>query len=514
MPRRRSGRGKTPGLETTAGEASTDHDRTAEAPEDPTRRARGIRGALGLTLVSTFIWGVAHLVARRRRTGGLLVAAFTLLLAAAGGAALGGRRELIRIAVRPDWLTGAAIGVLVLGLLWVLVVIRSYQVIRPAQARLLARNAGRAAVGILCVLVAAPFVWAAHSTYLYRDALKTVFRDVPSGAGGPPVVVDEEDPWAGRRRVNILLLGGDAAANRSGVRTDSMTLASIDTATGDTVLLSLPRNLQRAPMPPGPARDRFPNGFTGDGPLNPGLLNEVYEYAEGNPQVVPGTAREHRGPELVKGTVGEILGLPVDYYVLVDMFGFADIIDAMGGVRIRIERPIPYGRDGGVLEPGLRRLGGKDALWYGRSRNNSDDYARMGRQKCLLRAIAEQADPQRVLTRFERLAAATKRTISTDIPQALLPALIDLSGKVKDGGQIFSLQFVPPLIRTGNPDFELIRSQSAKAITDSEHRSSPTPTTPTPNATPDPARQTPTAKRTASGGDLAAPISLDATCPS
>jgi polyisoprenyl-teichoic acid--peptidoglycan teichoic acid transferase len=512
------------------------------ATDVPTRRARGVGGALALTLVSAFVWGVAHLAARRRLTGGLLVGGFALLLTAGIVAGTGYRRDLLRLAVRPDRLTAAAVAVLALGLLWMLVVIRSYQVVRPAEVRRLARNTGRASVGILCVLVAAPFVWASHATFLYRDTLTSIFPSVAGGIGGPPPVVNEEDPWDGRRRVNILLLGGDAAKNRSGVRTDSMTLASIDTTTGRTVLLSLPRNLEHFPMPPGPARDRFPDGFTGDGPLNPGLLNEVYEYAENHPEVVPGAAKGRRGAELLKDTIGEILDQPVDYYVLVDMFGFADIIDAMGGVTIKIEKPIPFGRDGGVLRPGLRTLGGKDALWYGRSRNDSDDYTRMGRQKCLLRAIAQQADPQRVLTRFQRLASATKRAISTDIPQALLPALIDLSGKVKTGGQIYSLQFVPPLIKSADPDFALVRRLSAKAIADSEARptassstrpsaapsapasasspsssssSSPSSPGPGPGTAPATGQRGRAETGTATPGpDLASPMSLDASCPS
>src|SRR5581483_7284856 len=113
----------------------------------------------------------------------------------------------------------------------------------------------------------------------------------------------------------------------------------------------------------------------------------------------------------------------IDYYILVDMFGFADIIDAMGGVKIKIVNPIPYGTRGDVLQPGDRVLNGHEALWYGRSRNDSDDYTRMGRQKCLLRAVARQANPETVLLKFEKLASATKRAIATDIPQELLPGL-------------------------------------------------------------------------------------------
>ncbi|MCW2902042.1 MAG: cell envelope-related transcriptional attenuator [Streptosporangiaceae bacterium] len=494
--------------------------RGAEA-EEPIARKGGMPRALALTLASVFVWGVAHLAARRRLAGGLLFGVFTLLVTAGvvAGVVIGWERISLWISIRPDWLAGIALAVLALGLVWVTVVIRSYRVVQPAGASLPTRLAGRFLIVVLCVLVAAPSVWAAHLTYTYRDALSSIFQQAGHRSHG---TVDQKDPWAGQRRVNILLLGGDAAGNRTGLRTDSIILASIDTTTGRTVLLSLPRNLESFPMPPGPARDRFPYGFTGDGPLNPGLLNEVYEYAENHPEVVPGTPPNRRGPELIKGTVSEILGLPIDYYIVVDMFGFADIVDAMGGVRIRIDQPIPYGQRGDVLQAGDRRLNGKEALWYGRSRTDSDDYTRMGRQKCLLRALAKQADPQRVLTRFHRLAAATKRTISTDIPLDLMPAFIRLSGKVKDGARIDSLQFVPPLIHTGNPDFALIRRLSAKAIADSGRQSGASPSPGgSPVGRPDPSPPRPHSGRPAPDGatptpeaDHTVPTSLDKVCPS
>jgi polyisoprenyl-teichoic acid--peptidoglycan teichoic acid transferase len=430
-------------------------------------RGRGVAGTLALTFVSTFLWGFAHLWVGRRKTGLFLLALYWLMAAALVVVVTIFRRHLLHWSVRPDLLTALTIGPLVLGVIWVAVVIRSYQIARPRGLPPIRRTAAHVTVGGLCVLLCLPFGWAAHSANLYRDTLTSIFE--PSSPAAKRV--DAADPWAGKPRINILLLGGDAAGNRVGVRTDSMTLASVDTRTGDTVLLSLPRNLEDFPMPAGPPRERFPDGFAGTGPQHPGLLNEVYEYAVNHPEIVPGVAKDRRGPTLIVDTISEILDQSIDYYILVDMFGFADIIDAMGGVKIKLDEPIPYGQRGDVLRPGHRTLHGKEALWYGRSRNDGDDYTRMGRQKCLLHAIAQQANPHMVLTRFEKLASATKRTISTDIPRDLLPALVQLSGKVKSGADITSLQFVPPLIRPGSPDFDEIRRLSAKAIADSEAKS-------------------------------------------
>jgi LCP family protein required for cell wall assembly len=260
-----------------------------------------------------------------------------------------------------------------------------------------------------------------------------------------------------------------------------MTVASVDTKTGETVLLSLPRNLQLFPVIPR-LRSRWPNGFSGVAAGDQGLLNELFQDAENDKSLMPGYDKGRRGPQLVSEEISYLIGQPIDYYILVNLFGFADIVDAMGGVKVHIAQDIPYGgpEDGsapaGVLKAGNRHLNGKQALWFGRSRTSSSDFVRMGRQKCLMKDVAEQADPQRVLTSFQKLATAAKKTISTNIPAAMLPALVRLSGTVKNGAQVSSLMYVPPQFHVVRPDVEVMRRAAAKAIAASER---------TPSASPD-----------------------------
>ncbi|HXA57805.1 MAG TPA: LCP family protein [Streptosporangiaceae bacterium] len=469
---------------------------------------RGLIAALGLTLASSVIWGVAHVRAGRHVAGALLFSVLALLVAFAVIVRVGIRRQdWEQIAVHPDWLLAILIALLVLALVWITVVIRSYQVVCPARLDVLPRAAGVLAVTLLCAAVCTPFVYAAVRTYSLREMLISISHGT-SRAGGP---------WHGRRRVNILLIGSDAAAGRDGTRTDSVTLASVDTRTGDTVLLGVPRNLEHVPLPAGPARERFPDGFTGDGPQTPGLLNEIFQYAEDHPELVPGVPDKQRGPNLLSRTVSGIIAQPVDYYIVIDMFGFADLVDAMGGVKLQITQAIPYGLQGGVLQPGYRTLSGKDALWYGRSRTDSDDYARMARQKCLLRAVARQADPIKILTKFDALVSAARRTISTDIPTGLFPALVSLAGKVREGARISSLSFVPPLIYTGDPNYPLIRSLAASAIGDGQRTVTPERSTsaapsagPSAATVPGPAA----ASSLQPGGGTPRDMPLDMTCPS
>jgi LCP family protein required for cell wall assembly len=478
--------------------------------------------ALALTAASVPVPGLGHLRAGRRRTGVASLAFFALILLAAGiAAATVSQQELVRYSVQPRFLTLVMTVAAVLAAWWLAVVVTSYRVLRPAHLGTGRRIAGAAFVAVLCLVVLAPPVVATRYAYAQRSLVTSVFPDtdtrVPHAAGGAV----RTDPWADKGRVNVLLLGGDGGYNRYGIRTDSMTLASIDTTTGRTVLLSLPRNLQRAPMPAGPMRERFPNGFDD-------LLNEVYQYPADHREVAPPGAT-NPGADLLKETVSGILGLPVDYFVLVNLEGFKDIVDALGGVTVRVTEPIRYGRQGHVLEPGVHRLTGSQALWYGRSRTDSDDYTRMRRQRCLMGAIARQADPVTVLRRFRELTSATKRVLLTDIPRGRLPDFVDLAARAKNA-EVSSVQFVPPLIKTYRPDWDLIRVTAAEAIAASEADADDRQTgtaSPSPGAggspTPSPTGS-PTGSPTASPGATAppaagstpstspAPVSLDQVC--
>ncbi len=437
------------------------------SPRGRRRRPRppSLPRALGLTAVSALLPGTGHLAARRRGAGRLLLGSFLLLLASAAALLVWvPRSRLVQLAVQPDTLRYAMVAGVVLGVTWVLLVLSSYAVTRPRGMGRLQRAFGGLVAAALCVAAAAPFAFGVRTAYVQHDLITHVFDENPAVvlSGRGPIGRRVPHTFIDKPRLNVLLLGGDAGKGRDGVRTDSMILASIDTRTGRTVLISLPRNLQHVQFEPTtPMAKRFPGGFTD-------LLNAVYRYGEENPDVVPGA--RHPGAELIKQTFSHTVGVEIDYFVLVNLDGFRDIVNALGGVHVNVERPIPVGghsdengyvvvRPSRYIQPGPQRLNGEDALWYGRSRIGSDDYERMARQRCLLGAIAKQADPLRVLTRFQQLASATKRIVLTDIPQQALPELVQLATKGKDA-KITSLTFVRSAqFRPSDPDFDYIRDK-------------------------------------------------------
>jgi LCP family protein required for cell wall assembly len=291
-----------------------------------------------------------------------------------------------------------------------------FRVVAVVDAYLLATRDGRrrpatggwrrgAAVGLVVVLglTAAPHAAAAFYDLQAYDLVTSVF------AG--------EDPqWRARERdrhetgsglvtaipgrVTVLLLGGDAGPGRTGRRTDTMIVASLEVATGKVALFGLPRNLVQVPLPDGPAADHF-----GECRCFPRLLNELYAFAEDErPDLFPHSRRP--GIAAVAGAAEELLGLPIDHYALVDLLGFVDVVDALGGVTvnnlksldIEIDRLGRYGaHPRTVLDPGRKRLDGYTALAYSRSRETTSDYDRMQRQRCVIGSLARQTQPAEVL---------------------------------------------------------------------------------------------------------------------
>jgi LCP family protein required for cell wall assembly len=473
--------------------------------------------SMALTWASAVVPGLAHWISGRRRAAVVIFSIALALLIAVGVLALTtSRTDLLRIAVQPGWLTVVIAVALIIAVAWVVLVTGSYRVLGPVHTTGVAQVGVILGLAVLSLLVAAPPVAVARYAYLQRDLVTNLFPDDDPNAGlaaGKDGAGDPKQPFAGRDRVTILLLASDAGPDRTGTRTDSVVAASIDTHTGDVTLFSLPRNLQNVALPPGPLSNAWPNGF-------PDLLNGVYEFVTEKPDLLKG-ARD-RGAQAIKEVASYILGLPIDYYAMVNLEGFNEFIDAMGGVTINVAERLPIGgllADGtrvpptGYIERGVRHLSGTDAQWYARSRRDSTDYDRMLRQRCLIGAMVQQASPVTVLKHFQELSSATKKLAQTDIPRSVLPDLISLGDKMHNGSTIRSLAFVPPVISTANPDYTKIRRLVRDAL------AKPT-ATPTPSAQPAPSATTsaapkPTAKPSTSAARASAssaPVDVKSAC--
>jgi LCP family protein required for cell wall assembly len=435
-----------------------------------------------LVAIGALIPGVGLLAAGRRRWGAFFLTLLVLGLAGAVAVlVLVPRGRLAAGAFDRDQLTVVGGGLALVAMVWLLVALASLRALEPRGLSAGRRLGGALVVTVAVSLVVAPMAVGSRYAFTQRDFVSAIGADDDASLTTPEIE-EKSDPWADKPRVNVLLLGGDAGEGRSGLRPDSQILASIDTKTGETTMFSLPRNLEGVPFPAdSPLDEHFPNGFGNrDGDANH-LLNAVYQNV---PEMVPAEVFEgsqNPGADANKWAVEGALGIDVDYYVLVDLQGFATIVDALGGIVIDVHEDIPIG-GGDNLATGRKNaitgwipagdaqlLDGYHALWFARSREGSDDYERMARQRCVMGAIvAKASDPATMLTKYQGLIAATEDIVRTDIPTDLIPAFAELALKVKDA-QVESLSmdnrfFASMGTDSSNPDYDQVHELVAEAL--------------------------------------------------
>jgi LCP family protein required for cell wall assembly len=447
------------------------------------------------TLIGTVLPGAGLIKAKKRLLGGAILAFFTLLAATTLAVGFGNQGALMDFVTNPTVLNSLSVALLAVAVLWVVVICATHLSLRPEGCGKGKRAVGALAVTLLALAVTAPSAAVANITYSTGDAIDDIFNKENQGVTVPSLA--PVDPWADKPRLNVLLLGSDSSPELYGrsekgnnIRTDTVIVASIDTKTGDTTLISLPRQTAHMPFPKdSPLHKKFPDGFyDGSSGTNAefflnamwrNLPNMVDDDILGNAKTL--------SQDALKLSVGTATGLDIDYFVLLNLDGFVDFIKAIGGITVNVNYPVPIGGQKGpgydikpvdYIQPGPdQHLNGKRALWFARGRYGLDDYSRIERQRCVINAVVQQTTPATVLASYQSIAAAAGKSIRTDIPANALPALLDLAGRVQ-GTKMRSLYFVNGKngFKSADPDFKLMRSQVQKALADTAAANAPEPT--------------------------------------
>lgn len=418
-----------------------------------------------LVALNVLIPGSAQLLAGNRRLGRFGVGSTFVLWALVAIAVLLyflARATLFTIVSTTIGLWVVTALLLFYAVLWVVLTLDTLRLVRLVRTRPKARGA-IAGVAIVALVVAGG--GSAYGAYIAATA-NSFITDVFVTA--PP-----EPPIDGR--YNIMLLGGDAGPDRDGLRPDSITVVSIDAETGAATMIGLPRNFESFPFVEGsPLAAEYPDGYGWDGcEVDVCLLNSVYTEVElVSPELYPDAIAQGSRPgiEGMRDAIEGITGLTMQYYVLIDMQAFSDLIDALGGVTIDVETAVPVHTDETFTEvayyigPGVVHMDGYTALWYARSRHDTTDYDRMARQRQLQQAMLEQFSPANVLSKFQAIAQASSQVVRTDIPQATLGYFVDLASKTREI-PITDLELTPAnSVDPSEPDIAYIRQLVAEAV--------------------------------------------------
>lgn len=232
-------------------------------------------------------------------------------------------------------------------------------------------------------------------------------QQIAAAMSGEPVAGEPEG------RINLLFLGMPGDRHHGARLIDTVILISLFPELRRATVVSVPRDLAVS----------FPNGEL----LR---INEAYRFKD---------EKGARGGETAGRILGDVLGVPIHYYAVIDIDGLEAIVDAVGGLWIWVDRPFVdvtfrHGRSRGVsFDAGLSWMDGERALQYARSRHGTNregtDFARSQRQQKLLFALRDRILSFRVALNpiaVWRLAQRASAAIDTDMEPWEMAALLRL----------------------------------------------------------------------------------------
>lgn len=263
-----------------------------------------------------------------------------------------------------------------------------------------------------------------YYTYAFLNFANNIQRSDSTKFGGlwpkQVAMTDKNAPpkWEGNERVNILILGGDSRGGKNEVgRSDSIMVASIDPVTKKAHLFSILRDTYV--KIPGAGSDR---------------INAAYAIG---------------GPYLSMKTASDLLGVPIQYYVMTDFEGFIALVDAIDGIEIDVEKDMRY-KDAADdhqydinLKKGFQHLNGEQALQYVRFRHDAlSDFARTERQRKFLKAVAEKMQTTGSLIRLPKILSSIDPYIQTNLTTTDMLKLGALAYEAKAEGMV--TKQIPP----------------------------------------------------------------------
>ena len=186
-----------------------------------------------------------------------------------------------------------------------------------------------------------------------------------------------QDPFS------LLILGVDERKNDSG-RSDTMIVMTVNPKKESIELLSLPRDTRTEIVGKG-INDK---------------MNHAYAYG---------------GVAMSINTVEFYLDIPIDYYVKMNMEGFQDIVNAVGGVTVDNDMDLAY--KGYTFNKGTIHLNGKEALIYSRIRKEDPrgDYGRQMRQRQVIQAVMKKGASLSTLTNYDDIFEALGKNVETNL---------------------------------------------------------------------------------------------------
>ncbi|ANK60700.1 LCP family protein [Loigolactobacillus backii] len=235
-------------------------------------------------------------------------------------------------------------------------------------------------LGVLVVLLLAGGGFAYSILHKTQASFDKMYSPATTKA---PQAIEQGKP------VSILFLGVDTGADGRVDRgnSDTLIVATLNPKTHKTMMYSIPRDTLAE--------------MSGDKKRNMQKINAAYNIGSST---------------MAKKTVSRLLGIPIDYYVTVNMGGLQKVVDAVGGVTVN--SPMVVSLNGITIPKGKQHLNGKQALTYARMRYEDPrgDYGRQMRQQEVIRAVMKKLASPKGISHYDALLKSLQPNVRTDLP--------------------------------------------------------------------------------------------------
>lgn len=249
-------------------------------------------------------------------------------------------------------------------------------------------------LSIILVFVLAIVGYGATVYYNLNKALSTVHKPVertPEVKRPTDLSLGDKEPFS------VLMLGVDERPGDRG-RSDTMIVITVNPHTKSMEMLSIPRD----------TRTEIVGRGTDD------KLNHAYAFG---------------GVEMSMNSVEKFLDIPIDYYVKMNMDGFQEIVNAVGG--IRVNNDLEFTQDGHHFPVGTIELNGDEALSYVRMRKNDGrgDFGRQMRQRQVIQGVMNKGANISALWKYDDILEALSSNVETNIS---MKEMVDIQKNYSD----------------------------------------------------------------------------------
>ena len=238
------------------------------------------------------------------------------------------------------------------------------------------------------------------------------------------ITLAKQDPFS------VLLLGVDERQGDRG-RSDTMIVLTVNPNQNSIKMLSIPRDTRTE--------------IIGHGTTD--KINHAYAFG---------------GEEMSMDTVENLLDIPIDYYIRVNMEGFKDIVDAVGG--IQVNNNLAFSNEGHSFTKGLINLNGDQALSFVRMRyeDPKGDFGRQERQRQVIQGVIARGASFGSLTKFDDIFAALGKNVRTNLT---FDEMYDIQKNYKNAiGSINQLQMTGQGTKMKGIYYQIVSDEEIKRV--------------------------------------------------